>query len=1118
MEQERLGSIVSNSLSDLEQKTSDSIEYLDSVIPSENSPNEIQKVSGSGEIQFLTSYEVSNENIVAGNAQATTENWQNESQKYYVQSASERLDFIADYVSDVSFGYLNQLEGNITDIVDSKEFKKNSLKNNNNLVDPSKTDLADFLNTINNNTLFDATTLVTTGDMNLDTGINTTTVNLGANQALENLQNIIHDGDSVYNGSGSGTETQYLLSGGRTMDLFTLDANGRINMSTADQLTAFDEINDFANNIDSSDLGSLTLDEFKQVFLNEQVLRLLNNGNLKVKDDDMLHKIQNNEYENNITQFITDYKAEFGLTGSSDYEVLVNVYLESFDLTSDKYIEDNRSLYDLLSGDQSGTYGDGSLSNVAFSSISDAANSAGAELYDSFARGFDGKTTSSLINAFKDDVTTVSEDYIGNAKDPSKTFDIRDVKYLYEAMLEDPSFAIDPDTIMGDPTQAEQDLINNWNIMKTELNAINGLSLKLDRHESQNGITPYVVPDITDPVEVNNLKNKFENNLFNLDTTTSSLTNFNEKLEVFVRELDMGITNTHKNIYAGQQVEASRINAQFDTKARPAPRADGSIPEDTSIPPLYIGPTVSSLVITALGEELKEKTETLSNQSFVKLDSSYNIVDTSAEGSSSLQEIQAQLGTLSSAFSDPAKAQAVEQAILTDMEKVLEDFFTLPDVQTSYTDLEIAYNDLVDDDTEENRKAYIDAMDSFNKKLLNETNGDGNTLEQAMVLIADNTTMSNNLRNAIDNIDGTLGDGLNFDTELGAISDSISDLRNSFESQFSMDSNTEVSKVEKDLNFYNEIQKNGSSMSAGLVNTFDDLLNPSDISIFTNAEVAAPPSLTGSNVNKLNQIADWLENEVLLSVEEADENNPDDMAFVNFISENSVTKDLLAPHYSTETSVESDIEILRHILNAAGTDDANLNNYMNSSKTLIEDSFDEINAFSELSAQLDMIDELSNPSKGFSDSLLDVAQNISPSLINDLENFANTNTEFTTEQKNDFQNAIDTFNNLNDNFDDIKNATQNVGETDQEFQARVNGMKRDFNDAIDLLSNLNDEKIASDYKDIEDRSVTNLIIDNKSGAKDMSPQELLLTMFILQMFEQSSWEFNVWLNDTSRYS
>ena len=1117
----RLGSAVANSINDLDKKTSDVIEFLDSTIPSENSPNEIQKVSDNGEVQFLTSYEITNENIVAGNAQATSENWEEVKQTYYVQSASERLDFIADYVNDVSFGYLNQLEGNITDIVNSKEFKATALKNDTDLIDPATTDLADFFNTINNGTLFDATSLVTTGDMNLDTGINTSTVSLGANDALENLQDIIHDGDSVYNGTGNAEEEVYLLSGGRTMDKFSLGNDGRINMSTADQLDAFDEINNDFISVDTAELGGLTIQVFKEAFLNDAILGALNSGSLIVKDDEMLHKIQNKEYEDDINQFITDYKAEFGVTGS-DYEVLVNVYLESFDLTSDKYIEDTRSLYDLLSGDQAGTYGDGNLSNIAFSSITDSADAAGKEIYDSFARGFDDKTSSSLIELFKDEVTTIPEDYISNAKDPSKSMDIRDVKYLYEAMLQDPTFALDPDTISGDPTQAEQELIDNWKTMQRELNSIDGLALKLDKFEAENGITPYIVPDINNPADVAALKNKFETNLFNVDNNTSNIGNFNDQLELFVNDLDMGATDPHKNIYAGQQIEASRINAQYSTKPKPTPRADGSLPEDNSIPPLHIGPTVGSLIITVIGEELKNKAQEMGDQNFVKLDSGFNIIDTGAEGADSLQEIQVQLRNLTNAFNDPAKAEAVESAILNDMEKVLEDFFSMPTVQGSYTDLETAYNDLIANDTEENRKAYIDAMNEFNNKILNETNGSGNTLGQEMTLIADAGSMSTGLENAIDNIDGTMGDGLNFDTELGAISESINDLRNTFESNFSMNSNNKISKIEKDLNFYREIERNGSSMSNGLVNTFDDLTNPSNISIFTNAGIALPPILTGTNVNKLTQIADWLENEVLLTLEEADPNDADDMALIEFMSNNSVTKDLLSPSFSAETSIESDVEILRHILNEAGSSDAALNTYLNNAANNIENSYDEINAFTEHGYQLTAIDNLTSNSvtafENTPDNLVAIVDNISPSLINELENFMNGSTEFNIDEKNAYQDAIDTFNNFNNEIDDIKNATKNTGETDEEFSARVAGMRNDLNNSIELLAELNDKKIENDYNVVKNESVANLVNDNKNGIKDMSARELLLTMYVLQLFEQSSWEYNVWLNDTTRYS
>jgi len=283
----------------------------------------------------------------------------------------------------------------------------------------------------------------------------------------------------------------------------------------------------------------------------------------------------------------------YGVSGNK--EITLKLFQENLKINTPIYFEDQRSVYDILSG-KNNNNSDANNINRIFSSLENQIKGLGSTAKNLISGGYDKPAKNNLQQYLRDNPLEAAiyfEGYLNTNGNSLTNEDKSKISQNISKMLDRFNYMINEKS-------------SRFN--KESFNAIKELQLAISGYKpgSENNIS--------------NIANKFSQldsgvkNLFRFqpwpDDLKSTNTETLSKIESEIEE-DTKFMNIHKALFAAEMQEASKINAQQFGKKLAEPRADGSMPETNEpIAPL-IGPSLLSSVIVSIGNQALERANSI---------------------------------------------------------------------------------------------------------------------------------------------------------------------------------------------------------------------------------------------------------------------------------------------------------------------------------------------------------------------------------------------------------------------------------------------------------------------------------------------------------------------------
>jgi hypothetical protein len=338
--------------------------------------------------------------------------------------------------------------------------------------------------------------------------------------------------------------------------------------------------------------------------------------------------------------------------GQSELGKLSDIFIENFDINNSRYFEDNRTLFDLLSGDLGtggGATDNENINNLLFGSLRQSNHQLADEVLDVMgSEGYDEISTDLFTKDLRGKLLLINfqlndDDFLNKAE--GQVIDARDVSaYMKKVIFKD---ILDGVVDIDDATFEE----------------ITSDSKKMDKYISENKvaikINPFLMKEAgIEPTYQDRLRFDRYNKAMtfvddmerrgksfesyrkpaNNDTNTMTeeqVTAFRERkgdaslVEDFINnhqntrdledefkidyllnsydELEVGMANPHNVVMAGQMMTASSKNSRYFTKERSKPKSDGSVTASRNLPPPMLTETVTSSVIAKIGQTMIDK-------------------------------------------------------------------------------------------------------------------------------------------------------------------------------------------------------------------------------------------------------------------------------------------------------------------------------------------------------------------------------------------------------------------------------------------------------------------------------------------------------------------------------
>ncbi|NQY80330.1 MAG: hypothetical protein HRT47_08460 [Candidatus Caenarcaniphilales bacterium] len=165
-------------------------------------------------------------------------------------------------------------------------------------------------------------------------------------------------------------------------------------------------------------------------------------------------------------------------------------------------------------------------------------------------------------------------------------------------------------------------------------------------------------------------------------------------IDLFANNVEFGQPMSYAQIYNSQRTEAANINARQFTKKLAEPRADGSVPQDDTVPAPLLYASSTSLVIGAIGQELIRRVDEMnvSNNipAFTLQRDANNKLDTADTNFSGSKEAQIFLkNLLEIANSDSVPVNISLDSVSTYVNDINDEFIASP----PYRNVSITYVD-----------------------------------------------------------------------------------------------------------------------------------------------------------------------------------------------------------------------------------------------------------------------------------------------------------------------------------------------------------------------------------------------------------------------------------------
>lgn len=548
-------------------------------------------------------------------ASADQAKWK-EDERIYFQATNKRIDAIADELQEGLNGIKDDLVSNITELFQTLALKENDKS------DGSKKSINELEQAVmdaqTTEELFAAqqaleaeTQRILTSDEALEAMVNIffESFNLSIEKINSEIFDKLHDFDDDYSNDSTNIENEkffyqrtYALPGD-----VAGEARPALIINNVDEL--FERILEDQRILHEDTNGAGTYNQaLEDFFVTTTVQIKFTQGNLKLSDDIIariiLDKNISMEDQANITnmqQFIElinkDFDQLIEYTGISDRQAAINsLFKDDLKITTPKYYEDERTIYDILNG-KNNDHNNGNTKDMIFSSVNSQMKNVAQGVEDLMSKGFGRISGSNLQSAIranpfagveylekqKVNQTGIFLDLINKQIDVLAGRQVLDISNHIEELVEE-----------GRSSDVSQARIDEINVLIDKLVAIKDQIRIYD--PSQNADTKARLAEIYPEMANFSFSDTLEFNTF-----TNAL------------DLETKFSKAPKTLYVMENTESGQKNAEYYTKKLPEPKADGSVSEDTMpIPPL-LSPSPLSAVVAKIGDELIKKSKALVN-------------------------------------------------------------------------------------------------------------------------------------------------------------------------------------------------------------------------------------------------------------------------------------------------------------------------------------------------------------------------------------------------------------------------------------------------------------------------------------------------------------------------
>lgn len=285
--------------------------------------------------------------------------------------------------------------------------------------------------------------------------------------------------------------------------------------------------------------------------------------------------------------------------GGDENDALLNMFKDYSVIDTPRYYEDHRSLYDLLSG-KSSALDDGSNVSGIFDSIETQLQNVSQSLIDLLSNGYDKPAKNNIQQYIRNNPSEVMI-FLEGQRGSLSGEELKQVDDILTALQ---GRLVRQITSQAEYYQRKIDALNKGEEVNT------GISLEeyQEKLESLKTIINQAKSyRIGDSETIQELQTALEEHI-EIDSIPTSFT-----VQTVLSEIDdvTSIMNINNMLYALEDTIASKRNAEYGGRKLPEPKQDGEIPEDTTPIPPQIGPSITSVIIAAIGREMINKADSI---------------------------------------------------------------------------------------------------------------------------------------------------------------------------------------------------------------------------------------------------------------------------------------------------------------------------------------------------------------------------------------------------------------------------------------------------------------------------------------------------------------------------
>lgn len=368
-------------------------------------------------------------------------------------------------------------------------------------------------------------------------------------------------------------------------------------------------------------------------------------------------------------------KTHYGVGNKND--ALVKLFQDDIAINTPRYYEDQRSVYDLLNG-KNNDHSNTDNVNSIFASLEDQIKGLGESTKYLFSQGFDKLPRNNLQKYLRDNPLAALE--FLESQGATLTGEDRDKLNDNIDRMIGRLQRIVGDKIGASDTKAQEAklrikeleafikspsaLPHNIDLANAEIARLNGvIAEELTKAEELVPILKTISEyKFGDNAKLAAIKSAVAGK-FDFEPMPSNVT-----LDQVYAEIgeDAQFYNAHKALYASELMEASKINARFQGKKLPEPRADGTLPEDDAPIPPTIGPSPLSAVIASIGNQTLVRAQELIDKE------DHPDTDWINNQSSFISNLNQELQTLPTSTKGQLFVQALKETFIPIIKKFLE--------------------------------------------------------------------------------------------------------------------------------------------------------------------------------------------------------------------------------------------------------------------------------------------------------------------------------------------------------------------------------------------------------------------------------------------------------------